>query len=184
MLFRSQVAVGGCDDKSIIIFAAANGDLGAIVSHKGDKQAFDLKKAGAYYYISFKNYLQEQGIDYKNQRIIYDITELEEKLDGQTVYRFARRVLPKETKELPITGDPSPYADDEDDDIEETGTAEQEDGSPQTSSAQIPPAPAPETATAAPQAASEPVSQPEANVAPAPASDASCAASKPEGARA
>ena len=172
------------DDKSIIIFAAANGDLGAIVSHKGDKQAFDLKKAGAYYYISFKNYLQEQGIDYKNQRIIYDITELEEKLDEQTVYRFARRVLPKETKELPITGDPSPYADDEDDDIEETGAAEQEDGSPQTSSAQIPPAPAPETATAAPHAASEPVSEPEANVAPASASDASCAASKPEGARA
>lgn len=102
------------DDKSVIIFAAANGDLGAIVSHKGDKQAFDLKKAGAYYYISFKNYLQEQGIDYKSQRIIYDITELEEKLDGRTVYRFARRVLPKEAKELPLTGEPSPFADDDD----------------------------------------------------------------------
>ena len=102
------------DDKSVIIFAAANGDLGAIVSHKGDKQAFDLKKAGAYYYISFKNYLQEQGIDYKSQRIIYDITELEEKLDGQTVYRFARRVLPKEAKELPLTGEPSPFAEDDD----------------------------------------------------------------------
>ncbi len=104
------------DDKSIIIFAAANGDLGAIVSHKGDKQAFDLKKAGAYYYISFKNYLQEQGIDYKSQRIIYDITELEEKLEDRTVYRFARRVLPKEAKELPLTGEPSPFAEDDDED--------------------------------------------------------------------
>lgn len=102
------------DDKSVIIFAAANGDLGAIVSHKGDKQAFDLKKAGAYYYISFKNYLQEQGIDYKSQRIIYDITELEEKLEDRTVYRFARRVLPKEAKELPLTGEPSPFAADDD----------------------------------------------------------------------
>ena len=35
------------DDKSIVIFAAENGDLGAIVSHKGDRRAFELKKAGA-----------------------------------------------------------------------------------------------------------------------------------------
>ena len=106
------------DDSSIIIFAAANGDLGAVVSFKGDIQAFSLKKAGSYYYISLKNYLQEQGIDYKNQRIVYDITELEEMLDGKTVYRFARRVLPKETKELPLTGDPSPFADDDDEEQE------------------------------------------------------------------
>lgn len=103
------------DDKSIVIFAAKNGDLGAVVSEKGDKQAFELKKAGSYYYLSFKNYLQEMGIDYKNQRIVYDITALEEKIEGRTVYRFARRVLPKETKELPITGEASPFADDKDD---------------------------------------------------------------------
>ena len=104
------------DDKSIIIFAAANGDLGAIVSNKGDRQAFDLKKAGAYYYISFRNYLLEQGIDYRNQRIVYDITELEEKLEGRTVYRFARRVLPKEAKELPITDD-TPTGTEDDDEV-------------------------------------------------------------------
>lgn len=140
------------DDKSIIIFAAANGDLGAIVSHKGDKQAFDLKKAGAYYYISFKNYLQEQGIDYKNQRIIYDITELEEKLEGRTVYRFARRVLPKETKELPLTGDPSPFADDDDDEeVREVGAGnkEQETGASHISAADVPAeTPSPDTASA------------------------------------
>lgn len=126
------------DDKSIIIFAAANGDLGAIVSHKGDKQAFDLKKAGAYYYISFKNYLQEQGIDYKSQRIIYDITELEEKLDGRTVYRFARRVLPKEAKQLPLTGEPSPFADDEDGDEEVREEATAIEDAPATEAAPVP----------------------------------------------
>ncbi len=151
------------DDKSIIIFAAANGDLGAIVSHKGDKQAFDLKKAGAYYYISFKNYLQEQGIDYKNQRIIYDITELEEKLEGRTVYRFARRVLPKETKELPLTGEPSPFAEDDDDEEvreEGTGSGEQEAGAPQDSAAAAPEAPASD-------AASTPAGEPQGSAAPA-----------------
>ena len=151
------------DDKSIIIFAAANGDLGAIVSHKGDKQAFDLKKAGAYYYISFKNYLQEQGIDYKNQRIIYDITELEEKLEGRTVYRFARRVLPKETKELPLTGEPSPFAEDDDDEEvreEGTGSGEQEAGAPQDSAAAAPEAPTSD-------AASTPAGEPQGSAAPA-----------------
>ena len=162
------------DDKSIVIFAAANGDLGAIVSHKGDKQAFDLKKAGAYYYLSFKNYLQEQGIDYKNQRIVYDITELEEKYEGQTVYRFARRVLPKEAKELPVTGEPSPFADDDDDERDEGETA----------STAANEQPAAETPADAPQAVSAPVSQSEANTAPASPSDASCAANNPAGAKA
>lgn len=146
------------DDRSIVIFATANGDLGAIVSHKGDKQAFDLKKAGAYYYLTFKNYLQEQGIDYKNQRIMYDITELEEKFEGKTVYRFARRVLPKEAKELPVTEDPSPFEGGEDD-----------------------PIPRSETPADAPQTVSAPVSLPEANTAPASPFDASCAANGPEG---
>ena len=96
------------DDKSIVIFAAENGDLGAIVSHKGDRRAFELKKAGAYFYITFKTYLQEMGIDYKNRRIVYDIIATDEKIDGQVLYRFSRRVLPKESKELPITEDDTP----------------------------------------------------------------------------
>lgn len=96
------------DDKSIVIFAAENGDLGAIVSHKGDRRAFELKKAGAYFYITFKTYLQEMGIDYKNRRIVYDIIATDEKIDGQVLYRFSRRVLPKESKELPITDGDTP----------------------------------------------------------------------------
>ena len=96
------------DDKSIVIFAAENGDLGAIVSNKGDRRAFQLKKAGAYFYITFKTYLQEMGIDYKNRRIVYDIIATDEKIDGQVLYRFSRRVLPKESKELPITEGDTP----------------------------------------------------------------------------
>ncbi len=100
------------ENASLIVFSAENGDLGATVSAKGDPQAFELKKAGAYFYISFKNYLQEMGINYKTQRILYDITQLDEKLDGRTLFRFARRVLPREASELPLsngtaTGEPN-----------------------------------------------------------------------------
>ena len=94
------------ENASLIVFSAENGDLGATVSAKGDPQAFELKKAGAYFYISFKNYLQEMGINYKTQRILYDITQLDEKLDGRTLFRFARRVLPREAPcdEAPAEG--------------------------------------------------------------------------------
>ena len=87
------------EDKSIIILAAGNGDLGAVISVKGDPEAFALKKCGTYFYVSFKNYLQQAGVDYKSQRIIYDITELDEKYKGRTLYKFERRILPKGDKE-------------------------------------------------------------------------------------
>ena len=119
------------EDKSIIILAAENGDLGAVISEKGDPEAFALKKCGAYFYVSFKNYLQQAGVDYKSQRIIYDISELDEKYKGKTLYKFERRILPKGDKDEP---DP-------------TETAEEK---------QEPPPPPPATPPAAPETASTP----------------------------
>ena len=95
--------MGLSEEKSLIIFEADGGDLGAVISHKGDPDAFILKRCGLYFYVAFKNYLQQAGIDYKGQRIIYDITELDEKIDGKTLYQFARRVLPKAPEQLPIS---------------------------------------------------------------------------------
>lgn len=83
------------EDKSIIILAAENGDLGAVISEKGDPEAFALKKCGAYFYISFRNYLRENGIDYKSRRVVYDITELDEVYNGRTLYKFERRFIEK-----------------------------------------------------------------------------------------
>lgn len=88
------------EEKSIIILAAENGDLGAAISVKGDPNAFALKKCGAYFYVTFKNYLQQAGIDYKTQRVVYDITELDEEYKpGMPLYKFERRFLPKGSKE-------------------------------------------------------------------------------------
>ena len=134
------------EDKSIIILAAENGDLGAVISEKGDPEAFALKKCGAYFYVSFKNYLQQAGVDYKSQRIIYDITELDEKYKGRTLYKFERRILQKGDKDEP---DP-------------TETAEERQEAPP------PPPAAPETAST-PSVGDVPTpATPEATDAPAP----------------
>jgi len=109
------------EEKSIIIFSADNGDLGATISTKGDPDAFALKKAGVYYYVAFRVYLQQMGIDYKNRRIVYEITELDEQLDGRTLYKLERRVLPKDPTELEIS-DPT---DDEEDAAQSASTTQE-----------------------------------------------------------
>ena len=75
------------DEKSIVIYDdPESGDLGATISTKDDPEAFVLKKCGPYFYIAFKNYLRQAGIDYKKQKIIYDITQLDEEMDGKPLF--------------------------------------------------------------------------------------------------
>ncbi len=102
------------EEKSLIIFEADNGDLGATISAKGDPEAFVLKKCGPYFYIAFRNYLQQAGLDYKKQKIIYDITQLDEKLEGRTLFKFERRILPRDPKEAT----PSDQVEDDDDETQ------------------------------------------------------------------
>lgn len=92
--------MGLSEEKSIIIYEAGNGDLGATISVKDDPDGFTLKKCGPYYYIAFRNYLQQAGIDYKKQKIIFDITLLDEKIEGRTLFKFERRVLPRDPKDV------------------------------------------------------------------------------------
>ena len=99
----ASTVMGLSENKSLVIFEAEDGDLGAVISIKGDPDAFVLKRCGKYFYVAFKNYLKQAGIDYKSQRLIYDITELDEKIGEKTLYQFARRVLPKSPEPLPLT---------------------------------------------------------------------------------
>ena len=92
--------MGLSEEKSLIVFESDNGDLGVTVSSKGDPDAFILKKNGAYFYIAFRNYLRQAKMDYRKDKIIYDISELDEKLEGRTLYKFERRILPRDPKDI------------------------------------------------------------------------------------
>ncbi len=54
-----------------------------------NEKSFKIVKAGDYYYVFIKNILRELKIDYKNESIIYDIEEIENK--EQTIYKLIRR---------------------------------------------------------------------------------------------
>ena len=87
------------EEKGIVIFNSRSedvrpGDLFAVLSTKDDPNAFALKRCGAYFYITFKNYLEQEGVDFRRMRVSYDITELDEEYDGKTLYKFERRMRP------------------------------------------------------------------------------------------
>ena len=93
--------MGLSDDKSIVIFSdPESDDLGAVISVKDDPEAFVLKKCGPYFYLSFRNYLRQANLDYKRKKIIYDITQLEDKIDGKPLFRFECRMLDRDMKEV------------------------------------------------------------------------------------
>ena len=112
--------MGLSEEKSLTVFESDSIDtLGAIITDKGDPEAFVLKKCGPYFYVAFRNYLKENGIDYKKNKIIYDISQLDEKLEGRTLFKFERRILPRDPKDI----QPSEQVEDDDDETQATPDA-------------------------------------------------------------
>lgn len=64
-----------------------------------DKQdgAFNISKAGKYYYINTKALFESLKIDYQKDYVVYDITE--EVFDNQRVFKFKRREKAKKSNE-------------------------------------------------------------------------------------
>jgi hypothetical protein len=64
-----------------------------------DKQegAFNISKAGKYYYINTKALFESLKIDYQKDYVVYDITE--EVIDNQRVFKFKRREKAKKSNE-------------------------------------------------------------------------------------
>lgn len=61
-----------------------------VEANEGEDDVFKANKAGKYYYIRIKHILDELDIDYKDDRVIYDIKR-EETEDGTTYYKLTRR---------------------------------------------------------------------------------------------
>jgi hypothetical protein len=72
-------------------------NLYGVISEDADEGAFKISKAGDYYYINAKGLFDSLNIDYKNKRIIYDITKI--KVEEQDVIKFIKREIKKKSKE-------------------------------------------------------------------------------------
>ena len=80
-------------DESLLICPMGEKDLAVTVVGKDDPRGFTLKKTGPYFYVPFKSLMNECGIDFVNQTVVYDIIELNEKHDGKPVFKFNRRII-------------------------------------------------------------------------------------------
>jgi hypothetical protein len=61
-----------------------------------NEDSFNIVKAGAYFYVNTKAFLENYGIDYKKNRLIYDIIEFN--YEGEKMFKFLKREIKKKSK--------------------------------------------------------------------------------------
>ena len=57
---------------------------------ESSENSLKVNKAGRYYYLSTRNFFNEKGLDYRANKIIYDIVEEEYK--GNQIFKLIGRV--------------------------------------------------------------------------------------------
>jgi len=67
-----------------------------------DKQegAFNINKAGEYYYVNTTTLFDKLGVNYKNKTIIYDLAKGE--YEGRPLIKMLRREIKKKNNDIPI----------------------------------------------------------------------------------
>ncbi len=88
--------------KSIILFSLCNRpdasdeiEYGAVTCPEEDARGFAVKASGPYRYISLKNFLIQEGINFKEYSITFEVTDADEQWEGKPVYRLTMRQTPK-----------------------------------------------------------------------------------------
>lgn len=66
-------------------------DLYLVVTSENNDDTFKVNKAGDYYYLNTKYLFDELNIDYRRQKIIYDINEI--KYEGARMFRLNPRII-------------------------------------------------------------------------------------------
>lgn len=79
-------------------FATNNADTNdvsvyMIVDPIGDEYSFKISKAGEYYYIKAKSFLNEMNIDFEDETktIIFDIQQMD--YNGEKIYKLKKRIV-------------------------------------------------------------------------------------------
>ena len=80
-------------DQALLICPLGEKDLAVTLVDKDDPRGFMLKKTGPYFYVPFRSLMNECGIDFVNDTVVYDIIELNEKHEGKPVFKFNRRTI-------------------------------------------------------------------------------------------
>ena len=80
-------------EQSLLICPMGEKDLAVTAVAKEDPRGFMVKKSGPYFYVPFKSLMNECGIDFVNNTVVYDIIELNEKHEGKPVFKFNRRII-------------------------------------------------------------------------------------------
>ena len=86
-------------ESTVVLFKAGERDLGAIVKPGEDRRGFKVRRTGPYFYIQLRNYLEENGIDYKGRTtVVYDITRLDEIYEELPLFKMVRRDIVHDPK--------------------------------------------------------------------------------------
>ncbi len=100
---EAEKMLGLSTEKSLKI--ATNADdpeddnLYVMVLQTIENDSFGLKKAGQYYYINGKQLFEDIKVDFKKDKVIYDIEEFA--LDGQTLFMFKKRIVKAKKNNMP-----------------------------------------------------------------------------------
>ncbi|MBU2061072.1 MAG: hypothetical protein KKH44_04380 [Bacteroidetes bacterium] len=71
-------------------------NLYILINESVNKDTFKISKAGEYFYLNTKALFDSLSIDYRENRIIYDILDFEN--DGTKMYKLIKRVVGKKIK--------------------------------------------------------------------------------------
>ncbi|GAB1405148.1 hypothetical protein MASR1M74_23270 [Lentimicrobium sp.] len=71
-------------------------NLYIVINESTQEGAFKVSKAGEYFYLNTKAFFDSFGIDYRNEKIIYDIVDFE--YEGQKLYKLIKRVIKKKER--------------------------------------------------------------------------------------
>ena len=96
---------------SIILFSLASRspdtpiEFGAVTCQEQDPRGFAVKASGPYRYISLKNFLIQQEINFKDFTITFEIADTQEIWENKPVFHLTMRSTPKASVHTPVVAE-------------------------------------------------------------------------------
>ena len=86
--------------KSVILFSLSQypdepAEYAAVPCDEEDPRGFPLKAGGPYVYLSLKNFLVSEAVNFKDFTTTFEITEVNERWEGKSVFRLTLRQTAK-----------------------------------------------------------------------------------------